>query len=424
MKKRKRIIKIKYVFRDTRIMIVIESSEEDILSNHPIEIVERKGIGHPDSIADGLAEAVSRGLSRKYLDEFGKILHHNTDECQIIAGKSNPVFGGGKIENPIRIILAGRATQYVDEVIIPVREIALESAQDYLANNFENLNIDSDVMLETGIGEGSFDLRGNFGEGRSEIVRANDTSFGAGYAPFTETEQLVLDSERYINGDLHKRLPKKARAFGRDVKVMGRRIDDEIDLTIATAIIDKYVSCKEDYMEVTAKLEEKVLKFSEKYTDKQVNVFVNTADEPDKGNFYLTCTGLSMENGDDGSVGRGNRCNGLITPMRPMSMEACAGKNPVTHVGKLYNILSKMMAEDIYSKIDDVEEVYVRILSQIGQPISDPQVAHISMKMTKGNTSKVMLENSLKEAEDIANDSLDSIGKLTGMLVDGSIEVF
>ena len=68
---------------------------------------------------------------------------------------------------------------------------------------------------------------------------------------------------------------------------------------------------------------------------------VNALDDPkasDESGIYLTVTGLSAEQGDDGEVGRGNRVNGLITPSRAMSLEAAAGKNAVAHVGKLYNL--------------------------------------------------------------------------------------
>ena len=37
------------------------------------EIVECKGLGHPDTICDGIAEELSLTLSRHYLAEYGKI---------------------------------------------------------------------------------------------------------------------------------------------------------------------------------------------------------------------------------------------------------------------------------------------------------------------------------------------------------------
>ena len=37
---------------------------------HSIELVERKGLGHPDSICDALAEELSRSLSRYCLAQW------------------------------------------------------------------------------------------------------------------------------------------------------------------------------------------------------------------------------------------------------------------------------------------------------------------------------------------------------------------
>ena len=68
--------------------IQIKSVNHRSVENESIEIVERKGVGHPDSICDGVAEAVSRSLCQCYLEQFGKILHHNTDEAQLVAGNS------------------------------------------------------------------------------------------------------------------------------------------------------------------------------------------------------------------------------------------------------------------------------------------------------------------------------------------------
>jgi S-adenosylmethionine synthetase len=45
------------------------------------EIVERKGLGHPDTICDALAETLSRNLCREHRDRFGTVLHHNVDKA-------------------------------------------------------------------------------------------------------------------------------------------------------------------------------------------------------------------------------------------------------------------------------------------------------------------------------------------------------
>jgi len=150
-------------------------------------------------------------------------------------------------------------------------------------------------------------------------------------------------------------------------------------------------------------------------------VYLNTADDYSEGIYYNTVTGLSMENGDDGSVGRGNRVNGLITPFRPMSMEAAAGKNPVTHVGKIYNILANVISSEIAEEAGgDVEEIRVRILSQIGKPIDDPQTASIQLIMADGSDCARWY----KESKSITNYWLDNIDEITKKIVNGEIAVF
>ncbi|MCI4347359.1 MAG: methionine adenosyltransferase, partial [Thermoplasmata archaeon] len=157
-----------------------------------IELVERKGLGHPDSIADGVSESVSRALSRLYLDEYGKILHHNTDETQVVGGASEPKFGGGRVTKPIYILLVGRATTEVNGEKLPYRQVALDAARSYVGSVCSHLDVDKQVEFDCRIGQGSVDLRGVFDH--NSAVLANDTSFGVGFAPFSDTERLVLES--------------------------------------------------------------------------------------------------------------------------------------------------------------------------------------------------------------------------------------
>ncbi len=379
-----------------------------------VEIVERKGIGHPDSICDGIAEAVSRELSKYYLKEYGKVLHHNTDQLEAVGGQSRPKYGGGKIIEPSYIILSGRATSQVNGEQIPVKSISISATKKFIAQNFKHINIDTDVIIDSMIGHGSVDLTGLFNIGK---LKANDTSFGVGFAPFSDTEKLVLATEKYINGDLKKTLP----AVGYDVKVMGFREKNTINLTIAAAFVDKYVKDHAEYTNIKQELKSKALDNAVKLTDKKVQVFVNTGDSDEDKVEYLTVTGLSMENGDDGSVGRGNRVNGLITPYRAMSMEAAAGKNPVTHVGKLYNVLANMIADDVVKEAGgDIEEVLVRIVSQIGREISDPHVASVQAIYANG-VSPSKYESKIRSITDA---HLSKITDLTNMFVEGKISVF
>jgi len=394
--------------------IVVEEITQIPVEDREVEIVERKGIGHPDSVADGIAESISRALSQYYLEHYGRILHHNTDQAEVVGGQAKPRFGGGQVLEPVYILLSGRATTRVNGERVPYRTIAKKAAIGFLKTHYPNLNIEEDVIIDCRIGQGSIDLRGLYD---TQKHLANDTSFGVGYAPQTETEKIVYATERYINGDLKKRFPE----LGEDVKVMGFRERDRINITVAVAFIGKYTPDKDHYLNVKEELKDVLEDFATKYTDKEVRYFINTGDIPEEDVYYLTVTGLSMENGDDGSVGRGNRVNGLITPYRPMSMEASAGKNPVTHVGKLYNILAFKIAEDIAKEAEgDLREVHVRIVSQIGKPIDQPQVASIQVIPANG----VDVKKYKGEFESIADEWLANISKVTMMIVNGEIDVF
>ncbi|NPA75857.1 MAG: methionine adenosyltransferase [Euryarchaeota archaeon] len=394
--------------------IVVEEINFTPVEDREIEIVERKGIGHPDSVADGIAESISRELSRYYLKNYDRILHHNTDQAEIVGGQAKPKFGGGQVLEPVYILLSGRATTLVEGERVPYRTIAKKAAVNFLKKHYHNLDIEEDVIIDCMIGQGSVDLKGLYD---TQKQLANDTSFGVGYAPMSDLETVVYNTERYINGELKKRFPE----VGEDVKVMGFRNGDKMDITIAAAFVGRHTPDADHYMSVKEELHSVLTDYATKFTDKEVNYFINTGDIPKENIYYLTVTGLSMENGDDGSVGRGNRVNGLITPYRPMSMEASAGKNPVTHVGKLYNLLAFKIAEDVVKEAGgDIKEAHVRIVSQIGKPIDQPQVASVQIIPAKG----VSVEKYKKSFYAIADDWLENIHKITEMILNDEIDVF
>ena len=394
--------------------LVVEPLPTVHIENQAVELVERKGIGHPDSIADGVSESVSRALSKMYLDEFGRILHHNTDETQVVGGASEPKFGGGKVTAPIYILLVGRATTEVSGEKLPFRQIAIDAARNYIKSVCAHIDINKHVEFDCKIGPGSVDLRGVF---EQKTVLSNDTSFGVGFAPLSDTERLVLETERFITTKLKKKVP----AVGEDVKVMACRNGQDIRLTIAAALVGSEVPDPDAYQSVCDLIRDQVADLSTKLTTRNVAIDVNTADDPELGRYYLTVTGCSMEAGDDGSVGRGNRVNGLITPCRPMSLEAAAGKNPVNHVGKIYNLLSNLIAQDVVKEAGgNVKEIHVRILSQIGKPVDQPQVASLQILPADG----VKLSALRRDAEAIANRWFENLDAIPQKLLTGKLNVF
>lgn len=397
--------------------IVFETIRKSAVEDLKTELVERKGLGHPDYIADSASEAASRSLCKYYLKEFGTILHHNLDKTLLVGGQANPRFGGGEILEPIYIIVAGRATTEVKTddglVKVPFGTIIVKAVKDWIRENMRFLDPERHVIVDYMVRKGSVDLISVFEAGK-QVPLANDTSIGVGYAPLSTLERLVYETERMLNSKQYK---SKNPAVGEDIKVLGIRRDREIVLTIAAAIIDSQVNNIDDYLSVKKQIKEDVLDLASRIAeDYKVTVYVNTADMPDKNIVYLTVTGTSAEHGDDGATGRGNRVNGLITPMRPISLEATAGKNPVNHVGKIYNVIARRIAEKIYNTINGFREVYVELVSQIGKPIDQPLVA--SIKVLPDNPGRDVPNHIISEAVAIADEELSNITKITESILE------
>jgi S-adenosylmethionine synthetase len=388
------------------------------LHDEPVEIVERKGLGHPDTICDALAEMLSRVLCREYLNRFGLILHHNVDKMLLCAGSAVASFGGGNVLAPMHIYLGGRAVSEMKGARIPIAEIAVESAKAWLKANMHALDTERDVQVHQRIQPGSVDLQSLFSWRRgADVALANDTSIGVGHAPLSRLERLVLATERRINGrDRAAQHP----AWGEDVKVMGFRRDQRVDLTVACAMIGRHLSDIDGYLAEKMAIADLVRNLAAEQGFVSCDVGVNLADNPAAGSVYLTVTGTSAEAGDDGQVGRGNRVNGLITPCRPMSLEAAAGKNPVSHVGKIYNVVAQQIANSLVGISAEIIKAECLMVSKIGAPVTEPAVVHVRLA-----TVDNFLPAGLREqTSQVVADRLDRVPRLIDDFVAGAIEVF
>ena len=382
------------------------------------EIVERKGIGHPDSICDALAETLSRNLCHEYQSRVGEILHHNVDKALLCGGRSTPKFGGGEVLAPINIYLAGRAVSDVGGTQIPIKDIAIEGSRAWLKANLHALETDRHVHVDSFIQQGSQDLQSLFSRrGRGEPPLANDTSFGVGYAPLSALERLVLAIEKRING---RNREHDMPAWGEDVKIMAVRYANTVQVTVACAMIDRFIADVDIYLEQKFALETLVQELGVEHGFPACNIRINAADSLSSGDIYLTVTGTSAEAGDDGQVGRGNRVNGLITPCRPMSLEAAAGKNPVSHVGKIYNVLAKNIAETLVSSMAEIASAQCFMVSRIGAPVTQPAAVQIKLK-TRADEA---IDRLRKRVEEVVVDHLDQIPKLIGGFATGIVPVF
>ena len=395
--------------------IKIEELEATPITERKVEIVERKGLGHPDYICDSIMNQVSVELCREYLERFGAIMHHNIDKGMLVAGEVKTKFGGGVILKPMRIIFGDRATFDVEGEFIDVNNIAIYTAKKWLKDNLRFVNADS-VEYQLEIAHGSAELTDIF-KRKDAVLGANDTSAAVGYAPMTPTESLVLETEKYLNSpEFKRRFPES----GEDIKVMGLREEGRLNLTIADPLVDRFISSETEYFRKKEELLEEIKLNVVERTQLETSVVLNTLDREGRGmgGIYLTVTGTSAEDADSGQVGRGNRVNGIIPLNRPVSSEAAAGKNPVSHVGKIYNVLSHRIANEIYLNVPDIREVYVWLLSQIGEPIDLPKIAAAQVIMEHGD-----VDSARKEINEVIDRELDNIQAFCMELANGKIQV-
>ncbi len=398
--------------------IRVSQLQQLTVAEQPLEIVERKGVGHPDHICDAIMNDVSVALSRQYLKRYGTVLHHNIDKALLAAGEVRRRFGGGEVKRPMLMVFGDRATYDVDGDPVPVDELAVSTAKKWFKGHLRFVDPDKHVRYQVELARGSEALRDIF-KRKGKFLGANDTSAAVGYAPLTETERIVLLTEHHINSPSFK---KEFPETGEDVKIMAARDRGELSLTIALAFVDRFIENEGQYFRKKAEVVEDVTRFVKSRVKLDgVNVSINTLDKRGRGmgGMYLTVLGTSADDGDGGQVGRGNRVNGLIPLNRPTCSEAAAGKNPVSHVGKIYNLLSYEIAQHIYQKVSGAKEVYVWLLSQIGKPINEPKVAGIELILERGVDFKPVS----KQAADIARSELNSIDDFTKRLTEGKIAV-
>ena len=352
--------------------LVVEALGGTPVAERRMELVERKGIGHPDTVCDALVEAISRALSRMYLERAGAILHYNVDKAFLVAGECRRTFGGGQLIRPIDFIVGDRATLALGDpptTAFPVEETVRSTVERWIGDHLPHLRPSEHLRIRHVLAPASAELRAIYGASEPELV-ANDTSAASGYAPLTPTEELVLEVERYLNG------PEFKAAFpdtGEDVKVFGLRRESHLSLTVAMPFRCEAILSERAYF---ARKEAVRGALAERFRAAPLELAwsLNSLDRPGHGadGTYLTLTGTSAEDADSGQVGRGNRVNGLIAFARPAGSEAAPGKNPVAHPGKLYSVLSQRLAREIHARCPGLREVYVHLATRIGEPVDRP----------------------------------------------------
>lgn len=395
--------------------IQIVKNYDKRIENEIVEMVERKGIGHPDSLADMIAETFSCRYSQYCLKMFGVVLNHWVDKVVLSGAKSEVSFGKAKVLKPINAYLFGKVTFGAGKDRIDILKIFRESVAEVLANVFGDNGMLKKVnyVVDVNDGVGMDHSKGFYNPARPDDLRkiqdtqmANDTVACSAYAGYSRAEFLAIKLENFINSPRFKdRFPET----GCDVKVMVTRINNNFDVTVCVPFIAKMTKNLDFYKKQLKLIEEFIGKAAERFIPSgEITLHVNTKDKADSG--YITVFGTALDKGDYGMVGRGNKYNGVININREMNVEAVSGKNPVCHAGKLYNIIAQEIANVIYKKFSI--ENYINISARNGQPLRNP--AYVAVKLSKGT----------KEETDyirgIVNNRINNIGSYFNKIINSN----
>jgi len=392
------------------------------------EVVETKGKGHPDNICDTLAEKISSEYSKYCLSHYNMILRHMVDKITILGGGSKVAFGKGEMVVPIKVLINGRFTSAYGNEKIEYMDIVTNVAKDYFKALFPLLDVDKYLLIidNTHVNEGpgviykennlsnndrvDFFIAKDSGDTnrQSNNFRCNDTSTTVSYAPMSMLEKLVLSIEQTLNADSYKELYP---FVGNDIKVMGIRKDKEIEITACVPLIAKYTNDINDYYDKLDIVKKKIIDLSNKICPNyNTKIFLNTRDNIDKDDLYLTAIGSAIESGDEGAVGRGNRSRGVIPFTRHFSMEAPCGKNPVYHTGKLFTAIGDIISDEIYNTLHIENIVYCT--SKMGDSITEPW--NVSIEINSNLTDETSKQITDIVQKNISNHYDISLGIING----------
>lgn len=376
-------------------MIVIEDYSTLSYEERATEIIERKGIGHPDTLADLIAENFSNNFSNFCLSKSESILNHWVDKVCLKGATTSLDFGKSKILKPINAYLFGRVPEFIFQEKIDIKKLFKKSVENIFSKIFIGLPIleNTNFIVDTNWTSGKdhpesfyFPKNSNELECAWDSKKSNDTVMCTAFAPYTTAENLVVEIENFINSPAFK---KKFTATGWDVKVLLVRCDLHLDITICipfiadrTPSVDFYYSVLKEIKSVlTFFISRKLLSYKKNYN---FDLELNTKDKDN--NVYLTAFGTALDKGDYGAVGRGNKYQGLISVNRQTNIEAVAGKNPLNHSGKLLTIIATEIAMEVQKFVEC--DVNIDISTKNGDPIISPSYVFVKTNKTLNDTEK------------------------------------
>nr|WP_233518563.1 methionine adenosyltransferase [Streptomyces corynorhini] len=297
-----------------------------------VEVVERKGLGHPDTLADSIAELASIRYSEYCLTEFGAVLHHNLDKVAVLGGRARFGDSDGTYDRPVRIVFGGRASASFGGRAIPLREILEAAAAEQLRSalpGFEHIiwevrheTTDSSKFPHWFAPRHLSDLP------ERPVAFSNDTALLVGTAPRTLAETVALLTESHF---------RRRPWAGSDIKALVIRNGSAFTVTACVPAVAGHLTTSAEFEDAVTDAARDLTAQLAKRLPGPIEVVCNTRNTrsgPLSGQ-YFTVSGSAIDYGEDGLVGRGNARSGLITPGQQAGNEALFGKNPAYHVGKV-----------------------------------------------------------------------------------------
>jgi len=370
------------------------------VDSQPLEIVERKGIGHPDTLADGVAEAVSIEYSRYCLKKFGAVLHHHFDKTVIMGGQAKIDFGVGEMIKPFRLIINGRVSSVFSDKKINYQKIQEKAAKEYLKRTLPHLDVNKYLEIRsfsTSYSKSPVWYRprnlDDLPEFKTPFV--NDSSAIVSFWPLSSTEKLVLEMEKYFYDENKK---PKFNYIGHDIKILAIRSFRNINLTMCVPFISSNTPNRSFYLERLNFIQSELKMVAQTILgDKfKININLNTQDfsllgkSKERSGYYFSASGSALDYGEEGVVGRGNRARGVRSCLRPNSTDAIHGKNPSFHVGKVYTYFGDQISKAIAKEMKC--ECTVILATQNKRPTNSPQkiIINISEKRDEKKIKEIV----------------------------------
>ncbi|GAA3733325.1 methionine adenosyltransferase [Salinactinospora qingdaonensis] len=309
-----------------------------------VEVVERKGIGHPDTLADGIAELASIRYSRHCLKVAGAVLHHNLDKVAVLGGRAAFTEADGSYDRPLRVVIGGRVSTSFAGHPLPVREILEQAALDHLRAVLPGFGrVQLEIRHESTDSSRFphwFTPRGLHDLPERPKAFSNDTAYLVGSAPRTTTETITLLTEAFFH-----RYPWA----GSDIKALTVRDGDTFTITVCIPGLAGQLTSSAEFDDVVTAATGELTAVLEHRLPGRVRVVCSTRGSRSSplSRQYFTLSGSAVDYGEDGLVGRGNARSGVISGSHLAGNEATFGKNPAYHVGKVGGWLADTAARAV-----------------------------------------------------------------------------